>query len=198
MSIHPDRSSAQELVHQIAKDHGYLGEEKLSSIEPVLRREIEEAFLKKDLLIGDTVITLAKNLYTSKACFVFELLQNADDNNYTKARAEGDLPYVSFSIYPHQIVLECNEDGFTAENLAAICAVGKSSKKGVQGYIGEKGIGFKSTGQSGMGMISPIWEDANEELPSPMTKIILYLHETGDETILAKARETIQEQFEEL
>lgn len=220
MSIHPDRSSAQELVHQIAKDHGYLGEEKLSSIEPVLRREIEEAFLKKDLLIGDTVITLAKNLYTSKARFVFELLQNADDNNYTKARAEGDLPYVSFSIYPHQIVLECNEDGFTAENLAAICAVGKSSKKGVQGYIGEKGIGFKSvfmaawkvhiqsgafsfsfrhkTGQSGMGMISPIWEDANEELPSPMTKIILHLHETGDETILAKARETIQEQFEEL
>lgn len=151
---------------------------------------------------------------------MFELLQNADDNNYTKARAEGDLPYVSFSIYPHQIVLECNEDGFTAENLAAICAVGKSSKKGVQGYIGEKGIGFKSvfmaawkvhiqsgafsfsfrhkTGQSGMGMISPIWEDAKKELPSPMTKIILHLHETGDETMLAKARETIQEQFEEL
>lgn len=57
MSIPRDRSSAQELVRQIAKDHGYLGEEKLSSIEPVLRREIEEAFLKKDLLIGDTVIT---------------------------------------------------------------------------------------------------------------------------------------------
>jgi HSP90 family molecular chaperone len=40
--------------------------------------------------------------------------------------------------------MECNEDGFTAKNLTVICDVGKSSKLGAQGYIGEKGIGFKS------------------------------------------------------
>ena len=57
MAIPRDRQSAKELVQQIAKDHGYLGEEKLQRIEPDLRREIEEAFLKKDLMIGSTVIT---------------------------------------------------------------------------------------------------------------------------------------------
>lgn len=57
MAIPRDRQSAKELVQQIAKDHGYLGEEKLRRIEPDLRREIEEAFLKKDLMIGSTVIT---------------------------------------------------------------------------------------------------------------------------------------------
>lgn len=57
MSVPNTRERAQAFVRQIAKDHGYLGEEKLSKIEPDLRREIEEAFLKKDLMIGDTVIT---------------------------------------------------------------------------------------------------------------------------------------------
>lgn len=163
---------------------------------------------------------LAKNLYTSKARFVFELLQNADDNHYTKAAAVGAAPYVSFRVFPRQITMECNEDGFTNENLEAICSVGKSSKTGSQGYIGEKGIGFKSVfmaawkvhiqsgafsfyfshrnGESGMGMISPIWEDAQEERDSSLTKLTLDLHDTGDSAALAKTYETIRQQFQEL
>lgn len=167
--------------------------------------------------------SLSKNLYTSKARFVFELLQNADDNNYWSANSRGIEPFVSFQVHPRRIVVECNEDGFTDENLSAICSVGQSSKKekGAQGYIGEKGIGFKSVfmaawkvhiqsgafsfsfthkpGGSGMGMISPMWKDGGEELPpSALTRITLYLHETGDEAMLAKTRQTIEEQFEEL
>ncbi|EON96180.1 putative ino80 chromatin remodeling complex protein [Phaeoacremonium minimum UCRPA7] len=220
MAIPRDRQSAKELVQQIAKDHGYLGEEKLRRIEPDLRREIEEAFLKKDLMIGSTVITLAKNLYTSKARFVFELLQNADDNKFEKAVALGSVPFVSFRVYPRKIVLECNEDGFNHDNLVAICSVGKSSKTGAQGYIGEKGIGFKSVfmaawkahiqsgsfsfsfthrnGDSGMGMISPVWEEASDQPTSQLTRITLHLHDTGDADVLKKTREIIQEQFEEL
>ena len=58
MAIPNSRGSAKALVEQIAKDHWYLGEEKLLQIpSPELRREIEEAFLKKDLMIGSTVIT---------------------------------------------------------------------------------------------------------------------------------------------
>ncbi|XP_020246249.1 uncharacterized protein LOC109824133 [Asparagus officinalis] len=39
-----------------------------------------------------------------------------------------------------------NEKGFTPANIESICRVGKSTKKGCRnrGYIGEKGIGFKS------------------------------------------------------
>lgn len=87
---------------------------------------------------------LSKNLYTSSARFVFEMLQNADDNSYSRARAHNEEPYVAFNVSPRYITVECNEDGFTRKNLSAICSIGKSSKMGVQGYIGEKGIGFKS------------------------------------------------------
>jgi hypothetical protein len=72
--------------------------------------------------------SLAKNLYTSNARFIFELLQNADDNEYRMARAAGQVPSVSFDVYSDKIVVECNEDGFTERNIRAICGVGNSSK----------------------------------------------------------------------
>lgn len=127
------------------------------------------------------IIRLARNLYTSNARFIFEMLQNADDNNYTRVQAANEEPYVSFQVYHDVLLVECNEDGFTEENLRAICAVGESSKQGAQGYIGEKGIGFKSVfmaawkvhiesgpfsfyfqhhqRDSGMGMITPLLAD---------------------------------------
>ncbi|GES62023.1 chaperone protein htpG [Aspergillus terreus] len=213
-------TSARDLVRRIAKGHGHLGEETLQRMDPETRREVEEALLKKDELIGSTVITLAKNVYNSSARFVFELLQNADDNSYSKARSRSVAPYVSFRVYPRKIVVECNEDGFTHENLVAICNVGQSSKSGAQGYIGEKGIGFKSVfmvawkvliqsgefsfyfqhkiGDSGMGMISPIWQETDEKVPDGITRITLFLHDRGPDEVLAKQRETTLQQFRDL
>ncbi|KAI9372834.1 hypothetical protein BJX61DRAFT_542344 [Aspergillus egyptiacus] len=214
------RINARNLVQRIAKEHGHLGEATLRRMDPETRREVEEAMLKKDELIGSTVITLAKNVYNSSARFVFELLQNADDNSYFHARSRSATPYVSFRVYPGRIVLECNEDGFTRENLVAICNVGQSSKSGAQGYIGEKGIGFKSVfmvawkvliqsgefsfyfqhriGDSGMGMISPIWEETEDKAPDGITRITLFLHDRGPEELLAKQRETTFQQFRDL
>ena len=42
-----------------------------------------------------------------------------------------------------QLRIDCNELGFTEANVKAICSVGQSTKP-TEGYIGEKGIGFKS------------------------------------------------------
>ncbi|GAT22542.1 hypothetical protein RIB2604_01505780 [Aspergillus luchuensis] len=214
------RESARELVRSIARGRGYLSEEILERMDQDTRREVEEAMLKKDEMIGSSVLTLAKDVYNSSARFVFELLQNADDNSYSKAKSRSEAPYVSFRVYPRQIVFECNEDGFTPEDLIAICNIGKSSKTSVQGYIGEKDIGFKSVfmvawkvliqsgelsfylqhriGDSGMGMISPIWQEREEEVPNDITRITLFLHERGPEEILAKQRETTRQQFQEL
>ncbi|VTO88067.1 unnamed protein product [Fusarium graminearum] len=90
-----DKHMAQDLVKEIAKERGYLGEEQLvriGEINPELRREVEEALLRKDEMIGSAVLTLARNLYTSNARFVFELLQNADDNDYSTAVSQGQDP----------------------------------------------------------------------------------------------------------
>ena len=83
-------------------------------------------------------------MYGSDARFVFELLQNADDNRFDLARASGAVPTVSFHIRPNKIIVECNEDGFTLEDLSTICSVGRSTKSTSYGYIGAKGIGLKS------------------------------------------------------
>jgi hypothetical protein len=151
---------------------------------------------------------------------VFELLQNADDNSYTIAKSVSADPFVSFYVHDRHVIVECNEDGFTRENLVAICNVGKSSKTGAQGYIGEKGIGFKSVfmvawkvhiqsrefsfsfrhreGDSGMGMISPSWEETDQVLPHSLTRITLFLHDDGPDEVLARQRQIVLQQFQEL
>ncbi|KAJ4027908.1 hypothetical protein NW752_000157 [Fusarium irregulare] len=218
-----EQRTARDLVKEIAKERGYLGEEqlaKIGDINPELRREVEEALLRKDEMIGSAVLTLARNLYTSNARFVFELLQNADDNNYSTAISQGQDPYVSFEVYPDKVTIECNENGFTPENLKAICAIGKSSKVGAAGYIGEKGIGFKSVfmaawkvhiqsndfsfsfthrqGDSGLGMVTPVWEETEEPIAESLTRITLLLHTSEDPDEDERRRETIRLQFQDL
>ena len=66
-----------------------------------------------------------------------EVIQNADDNKYT----EGETPTVSITVFPKHVKIECNEEGFSRENIQALCRTGRSSKTLGQGYTGEKGIG---------------------------------------------------------
>ena len=145
------------------------------------------------------MLRLAKNLYSSKARCIFELLQNADDNSYTVAKSKGEDPYVKFLVYHDRLVVKCNEDGFTEANIRAISNIGKSSKQGAQGYIGEKGIGFKSTfmvawkveiesgpfsfhfehkkTDEGIGKVTPIWFDPETQPSRSTTKITLHFHD---------------------
>ncbi|KAI1758820.1 hypothetical protein GGR53DRAFT_471962 [Hypoxylon sp. FL1150] len=214
------QAQACHFVQSIAKSHGYVGEEVLSRIDADFRRQIEEALFTKDEMIGTSVITLAKNLYSKDVRFIFELLQNADDNLFTRTTSLRVEPYVSFHVYEDKIVVDCNEDGFNEDNIRAICNVGKSSKTGAQGYIGEKGIGFKSVfkvawkveiqsgaysfsfthrkGNSGFGMISPEWFWPTEELATPLTRTTLFLHHDSDADGGSAQRQNILDQLEEL
>ncbi|GFZ03929.1 ATP/DNA binding protein [Actinidia rufa] len=76
---------------------------------------------------------------------------NAEDNEYF----EGVQPSLEFVITSRDItctgasatlLVFNNEKGFSSKNIESICSVGRSTKKGFRkhGYIGEKGIGFKS------------------------------------------------------
>ncbi|KAI1359962.1 hypothetical protein F5Y08DRAFT_349207 [Xylaria arbuscula] len=216
-------AEARRLVDEIKEDKGFLTEEDLDKIGPPhseIRRKVENAMLRKDTIIGESVLTLAKNLYTSSARFVFELLQNADDNNFSRAATRSEDPYVSFQIFPDRVILECNEDGFTPENLRAICSIGASSKVGAQAYIGEKGIGFKSVfkaawrvqiqsnafsftfthriGDSGIGMVTPVWYEPHEIPESSSTRITLFLHQDSDPVIKKQRHDEIMGQFNDL
>ncbi|KAK1536561.1 uncharacterized protein CCOS01_01881 [Colletotrichum costaricense] len=230
MAAAPGRTAhqptARELVEGIAEEHGIVSESDLTEIGAMnqrIRSVVEKALLQKDQLIGSSILTLAKNLNTSHARFVFELLQNADDNKFVVANSRGVEPFVKFSVYRERIKIECNEDGFTYHDLKAICAIGQSSKNRSHGYIGEKGIGFKSVfmaaykvnilsndfsfsfthrkGDSGLGMVTPIWEpDLIPQCEQASSSITLHLHQYDDTSLseAARQREEINREFENL
>lgn len=152
--------------------------------------------------------SLATNLYSKDTRFVFELIQNAEDNDYTRVEAVGDEPFLIFRLHPDKIIIDSNEDGFMEANVRAICSTGESTKNVSQGYIGEKGIGFKSVfkvaskvhiqsepfsfffehrhGDGGLGMVTPIFEN-HHEIPSNMrTRMTLTLANPSEEDNLAK------------
>jgi len=79
-----------------------------------------------------------------------ECIQNADDNKYSA----DCTPILKISISEKEVQIECNEAGFTKDDIEALCRVGRSTKtkeaqddehgKRKSTHIGEKGIGFKS------------------------------------------------------
>ncbi|KAE8133581.1 hypothetical protein BDV38DRAFT_274159 [Aspergillus pseudotamarii] len=217
------RETAKEAVEAIAAKLGYVdlaSLDRIGELFPEERRIIEEGLRIKDENIGHSIKALARNLYNSNARFVFELLQNADDNRFTLAREHDEIPFISFSIHPDRIIVDCNEDGFTTEDLAAICSVGESTKAGSHGYMGARGIGFKSVftaawkvhiqsgnfsfsfkhriGDLGLGMVLPVWEDPDYGCPDCLTRMTLYLHTEGDPHALEHLRQTIFQQLSEL
>lgn len=53
----PPRAGARKLVEDIAQEHGYLSEDVLSQLPDDVRRKVDEAMLKKDEMIGSSVMT---------------------------------------------------------------------------------------------------------------------------------------------
>ena len=171
--------------------------------------------IRKDFHVGskrlksssnNSIRTLADDLYNKHIHFIFELIQNAEDNTYESENTYP--PYVSFRLTKIDptastgsdgaLIIQNNETGFNSDNVDAICAVGATTKEKGQGYIGEKGIGFKSVfritdnphifsngyhfclpesdEETGLGYIVPQWIDTPPEgLDLSETHIILPL-----------------------
>ncbi|KAF3854058.1 hypothetical protein F7725_014746 [Dissostichus mawsoni] len=93
--------------------------------------------------LGRSLDRLSTELYSKDTHFVLELIQNADDNSYPSE--VGVVPALAFVVEKDCITVLNNETGFQDRNIKAICDVGRSTKgKHKYGYIGQKGIGFKS------------------------------------------------------
>ena len=93
---------------------------------------------------------LAEELNTKETHFILELLQNAEDNEYVGKEPELSLSIEAGNLTGTPLSDGClavlnNEVGFQLSNVQSLCSVGQSTKNDrSQGYIGEKGIGFKS------------------------------------------------------
>ncbi|CAL9130952.1 unnamed protein product [Musa acuminata var. zebrina] len=102
----------------------------------------ESCLLKKQhARLGRALHCLSQELYSQDSHLLLELVQNADDNVYLHSVE----PTLVFILQETGIVVLNNEVGFSADNIRALCDIGNSTKKGSSaGYIGHKGIGFKS------------------------------------------------------
>jgi hypothetical protein len=81
------------------------------------------------------VLELLGQLYSDRAHFIFELIQNAEDAGATE---------LTFELFDDR--LEVRHDGrpFTAADVRGICGVGQGTKAEDLTQIGKFGIGFKS------------------------------------------------------
>ncbi|GBG82389.1 hypothetical protein CBR_g34765 [Chara braunii] len=162
---------------------------------------------------------LSEMLYQKDTHFILELIQNAEDNTYPDDErpslmfvlGEGDPTVEGGAEVDHQsprtinnnsmcqltLAVYNNELGFQRENVEALCGIAKSTKKNKEfGYIGEKGIGFKSVFvvckrpcilsggyrfgfdespdlDAGIGYIVPTWLDENTANASQLRKFYL-------------------------
>ncbi|XP_024538629.1 uncharacterized protein LOC112349098 [Selaginella moellendorffii] len=103
------------------------------------------------LMLQETIRLLSAELYQKDIHFLSELLQNAEDNTYHSSMEPSIEIYltktdVTGTGAAATLLLLNNEVGFSEKNIESLCGAGQSTKKGKksQGYIGEKGIGFKS------------------------------------------------------
>ncbi|XP_006360949.1 uncharacterized protein [Solanum tuberosum] len=126
-------SSAARVIESIQREE--------FGLQPDLS-QVDSAMLNKQhARLGRALHCLSQELYSQDSHFILELVQNADDNIYL----ENVEPTLTFILQNKGIVVLNNERGFSADNIRALCDVGNSTKKGRNtGYIGKKGIGFKS------------------------------------------------------
>ena len=87
----------------------------------------------------------------SKPRFILEIIQNADDNKYSKS---SNTPQITFVLkenhydifennYEYVLEISYNEDGFEKDNVEKLCQF-FGTTKGKIGFKGEYGTGFKS------------------------------------------------------
>lgn len=90
---------------------------------------------------------MSHDLYQKPTHFLLELIQNADDNAYSPD-VTPSLNLVLSGAQTRTLRIDCNEFGFTFEQIEALSDVGASTKRTIsrrqRSYIGQKGIGFKS------------------------------------------------------
>ncbi|XP_059180709.1 uncharacterized protein wu:fj29h11 [Centropristis striata] len=123
------------IIEDIRKSEFGIGVELTAEGQKLLRGQQER--------LGRSLDRLSTELYSKDTHFVLELIQNADDNSYPSEA--GVVPALAFVVERDSIIILNNETGFQERNIRAICDVGQSTKgKHKYGYIGQKGIGFKS------------------------------------------------------
>ncbi|GAB1319666.1 hypothetical protein MFIFM68171_09876 [Madurella fahalii] len=160
--------------------------------EAVARRHIEQTRAWNQAADQRGV---GKMLHNYLLKFLYELLQNADDNHYGNRKPTLKITYTE-DVNGKTLRIDSNEIGFSAEDIHAICSLAEDNKLGDPDRIGENGLGFKSVFSfsssvsihSGfysfklvnekmekLGSVTPVWEEFPQPTLPEHTSILLRL-----------------------
>ena len=135
--------SGSESIQKVTKGKEIDPNEVLKDIQQSFVTDGKNSEHMKQML-HRSIELIATDAAASKFHFVFELLQNFDDAEYSSEVIPTVVVVTNRTEHSEFAVFGSNEVGFTETDVRSICNVGSSTKKGRQGFIGEKGIGFKS------------------------------------------------------
>jgi hypothetical protein len=129
-----------EVIERIRKIHFQIGLDKSKASDDIV------ACLTANKKMLEGFSRVLEEINTRKNHFIYELIQNAEDNQY----CDGVKPRIGFTLNNSRLLVKNNENGFSADDVEALCGAGASQKLKTKArakarvYIGEKGIGFKS------------------------------------------------------
>lgn len=133
-----DVNESYKIIEQIRLEFGIASDgSQQDSLRHILRN------------LTNAIEHLSTGLYEKETHFILELIQNAEDNSYGEVKPS--LKFVLLKEDPTGtedvdgcLAIFNNEIGFNEKNVRSICQIGESTKTKLAGYVGEKGIGFKS------------------------------------------------------
>lgn len=94
-----------------------------------------EQFLKLSKSLGYDFDSLLAGLYNDPSHFIYEMLQNAEDEKATKVR---------FNLFEDRLDIYHDGKHFDFGDIKGVTGIGISTKKGKPDAIGKFGVGFKS------------------------------------------------------
>ncbi|PQE26370.1 ATPase-like ATP-binding domain protein [Rutstroemia sp. NJR-2017a BBW] len=192
-------AEARELIEKIASEYGWISPEDRAKKPAKVLRVLEE----RENSHAIAARRLSEKLDKSKANFLLELIQNADDSTYT-----GYSRTMKFNITSTEIEITYEEDGFNAEDVKAICGIGKSTRtrSDFRSSLGDEALGFKSVfkvasrahiksgpysfffehnaGETGMGLITPQFCERQTSQSRGTTITLTFRKDVQFETIL--------------
>ncbi|KAB2569988.1 hypothetical protein DBV05_g11336 [Lasiodiplodia theobromae] len=204
-SLEERRQKGRDVIARIRRQVGALPAERVEALR-IADPETLESLQSVRRMLSQSMKGVITDLYSTDTRFIYELIQNAEDNSYDRITSQGQRPFLKFSLYPDRLVMDTNEDGFSEKDVEAICDANGSTKTQHQGYIGEKGIGFKSVfrvakkvhiqsepysfsfaysrdspdDNDGLGMITPIQEEYYQLPPNVQTRFTFTLIAQSD------------------
>ncbi|KAK9868462.1 hypothetical protein WJX84_002462 [Apatococcus fuscideae] len=109
-----------------------------ATTEERLRRADDALALKAQLA------NITGGIYSKRAHFLLELIQNADDLDYHDCHLRQEVPSLCIWLSSHGMSAGYNEDGFDDKDIWKLCSIGRSEKKYSEKATGMLGQGFKS------------------------------------------------------